>query len=76
MKRARGSSTSNAFRVPERYTDLVSGRQVIPPGDWLALVEPRLQLDTLLALSALGYLGLLLVSYWHKPPATWGSSPR
>jgi protein-S-isoprenylcysteine O-methyltransferase Ste14 len=38
-------------------------------GDWLALVEPRLQLDTLLALSALGYLGLLLVSYWHKPPA-------
>jgi len=36
--------------------------------DWPALVEPRLDLDTALALTAAAYLGLLLRSYWRKPP--------
>jgi protein-S-isoprenylcysteine O-methyltransferase Ste14 len=37
--------------------------------DWPALVDPRPDLDTLLAVLAAAYLGLLLVSYWHKPPS-------
>ena len=36
--------------------------------DWPVLVEPRPDLDTLLAVAASGYIGLLLVSYWRKPP--------
>jgi hypothetical protein len=29
------------IRVPGRYTDLVSGRQVVPPGAWVAVVARR-----------------------------------
>jgi hypothetical protein len=43
------------IRVPGRYTDLVSGREVVAPGDWLALVARRYRADPLLlALAAVG----------------------
>ena len=41
-----------AVRVPGRYTDLVSGRQVVPPGDWIALVARRYAPDPLLLVLA------------------------
>lgn len=37
--------------------------------DWPALSEPRFDLDTILALAATSYIGLLLLAYWRKPPA-------
>jgi protein-S-isoprenylcysteine O-methyltransferase Ste14 len=37
--------------------------------DWPVLVEPRLDVETILSLCAIGYLALLLASYWRKPPA-------
>jgi hypothetical protein len=47
------------LRVPGRYTDLVSGRQVFPPADWLALVARRYRADPLLlALGAAGAVWL------------------
>jgi protein-S-isoprenylcysteine O-methyltransferase Ste14 len=36
--------------------------------DWPVLAEPRLDLATLTSLAAIGYLLLLLASYWRKPP--------
>src|SRR5947207_100453 len=36
--------------------------------DWPALAEPRFALDTALSVAASGYLVLLLLSYWRKPP--------
>lgn len=36
--------------------------------DWPALTDPRLDGQTALSLAAVGYLGLLLASYWRKPP--------
>jgi protein-S-isoprenylcysteine O-methyltransferase Ste14 len=36
--------------------------------DWPVWTDPRFDLDTALALSAVAYLGLQLGSYWHKPP--------
>jgi protein-S-isoprenylcysteine O-methyltransferase Ste14 len=36
--------------------------------DWPALSDPRPDLDSALALAAVAYLGLLLGSYWRKPP--------
>jgi len=48
-----------ALRVPGRYSDLVSGRQVVPPADWLALVGRRYGADPLLlALGAVGAVWL------------------
>jgi hypothetical protein len=48
-----------ALAVPGRYSDLVSGRQVVPPGDWLALVARRYAADPLLlALAAVGVIWL------------------
>jgi hypothetical protein len=41
-----------AVRVPGRYTDLVSGRQAVPPGDWIALVARRYAADPLLLVLA------------------------
>ena len=38
-------------------------------GDWPVLAEPRFDLETALALAAVGYLLLLLATYWAKPPA-------
>jgi protein-S-isoprenylcysteine O-methyltransferase Ste14 len=35
--------------------------------DWLALSDPRLDLDTLLAGAACAYLILLVATYWRKP---------
>jgi hypothetical protein len=53
------------IRVPGRYTDLVSGRQVIPPGDWLALVARRYAADPfLLVLAAVGTVWLVRRRAW------------
>jgi hypothetical protein len=54
-----------AVRVPGRYSDLVSGRQVVPPGDWLALVGRRYGADPLLlALAAAGTVWLVRRRAW------------
>lgn len=54
-----------AVRIPGRYTDLVSGRQVIPPGDWLALVARRYAADPLLlVLGAAGAVWLVRRRAW------------
>jgi hypothetical protein len=54
-----------AFGVPGRYTDLVSGRQPVPPGDWLALVARRYAADPLLlALAAAGAIWLVRRRAW------------
>jgi len=54
-----------AVRVPGRYTDLVSGRQVVPPADWLALVAHRYAADPLLlALAAAGVVWLVRRRAW------------
>jgi hypothetical protein len=43
-----------ALGVPERYTDLVAGRDVVPPVSWLALVGRRYAADPLLLALAVG----------------------
>jgi hypothetical protein len=54
-----------AFRVPERYTDLLTGRQVVPPGDWLALMGRRYRPDPLLlALAVIGVVWLVRRRAW------------
>jgi hypothetical protein len=54
-----------ALRVPERYTDLVAGRQVVPPGDWLVLVGRRYAPHPLLlALAAVGVVWLVRRRAW------------
>jgi protein-S-isoprenylcysteine O-methyltransferase Ste14 len=37
--------------------------------DWPVLSDPRPDWDTALSVAAVGYLGLLLLTYWRKPPA-------
>jgi hypothetical protein len=54
-----------SLRVPGRYTDLLTGRQVIPPGDWLALVGRRYAPDPLLlGLAAVGVVWLVRRRAW------------
>jgi hypothetical protein len=54
-----------AVRIPGRYTDLVSGRQVVPPGDWVALVARRYAADPLLlVLAAAGAVWLVRRRAW------------
>jgi hypothetical protein len=54
-----------AVRVPGRYTDLVAGRQVVPPGAWLALVARRYAADPLLlVLAAAGAVWLVRRRAW------------
>jgi hypothetical protein len=54
-----------AVRVPGRYSDLVSGRQVVLPAGWLALVARRYAADPLLlALAAAGVVWLLRRRAW------------
>jgi hypothetical protein len=53
------------IRVPGRYTDLVSGRQVVPPGDWLALIARRYGASPLLLfLAAVGVVWLVRRRAW------------
>jgi hypothetical protein len=52
-------------RVPGRYTDLVSGPQVVAPGDWLARLARRYGADPLLlALAVVGAVWLLRRRAW------------
>jgi protein-S-isoprenylcysteine O-methyltransferase Ste14 len=37
-------------------------------GDWAVWTNPRLDWETLLSVAAVAYLGLLLSTYWRKPP--------
>ncbi|HEV8163571.1 MAG TPA: hypothetical protein VGR74_03830 [Actinomycetota bacterium] len=54
-----------ALGVPERYTDLVAGRDVVPPAGWLALVGRRYAADPLLlALAAGGVVWLARRRAW------------
>jgi hypothetical protein len=54
-----------SLRVPERYTDLISGRQVVPPATWLSLVWQRLADTPLLAvLAVLGVAWLAWRRAW------------
>jgi hypothetical protein len=56
-----------AVRIPGRYSDLVSGRQVVPPPDWVALVARRYAADPLLlALAAAGAVWL-----WRRRARVW-----
>ena len=55
-----------AVRVPGRYSDIVSGRQVVP-ADWLAVVARRYAADPLLlALAAVGTVWL-----WRRRAWVW-----
>lgn len=51
---------------PVVYFAWLFGQQVI--ADRSVLTEPRLDWETALSAAAVAYLGLLLVSYWRKPP--------
>jgi hypothetical protein len=54
-----------SLRIPQRYTDLVSGRQVVPPADWLARVGRRYgDAPLLAALAVVGVAGLWLRRAW------------
>jgi protein-S-isoprenylcysteine O-methyltransferase Ste14 len=37
-------------------------------GDWPVLTDPRPDWETALSFAAVAYLGLLLLTYWRKPP--------
>jgi hypothetical protein len=53
------------IRVPGRYTDLVSGRQVVPPGEWAAQVARRYGADPLLlGLGVVGGIWLVRRRAW------------
>jgi hypothetical protein len=54
-----------SLKVPERYTDLVSGRQVLPPAAWLEAVARRYARSPLLdALALLGVVWLARRRAW------------
>jgi hypothetical protein len=54
-----------SLKVPDRYTDLVSGRQVIRPGAWAELVARRYaHTPVLAALALLGAVWLALRRSW------------
>jgi protein-S-isoprenylcysteine O-methyltransferase Ste14 len=42
--------------------------------DWPVLTDPRPDIETALSWGALAYLGLLLATYWRKPPPLLGRS--
>jgi hypothetical protein len=52
-----------SFRIPERYTDVVSGRQVVAPAAWLARVGRRYAEAPLL--SVLAVLGVVWLG-WRR----------
>ena len=51
---------------PALYFAWLLGRQIL--GDRSVLADPRPDWETALSIAAVAYLGLLLVSYWRKPP--------
>jgi protein-S-isoprenylcysteine O-methyltransferase Ste14 len=51
---------------PVVYFAWLLGRQVV--ADRSVIADPRLDWETALSFAAVAYLGLLLVSYWRKPP--------
>lgn len=51
---------------PIVYFGWLLARQV--QADWPVLTDPRPDWETALSLAAIGYLGLLLATYWRKPP--------
>ena len=51
---------------PIAYFGWLLARQIW--GDWQVLTDPRPDLETALSVSAVAYLGLLLLAYWRKPP--------
>ncbi len=54
-----------SLKVPERYTDLISGRQVIPPAAWLETVARRYgRSPPLAALALLGAVWLVRRRAW------------
>ena len=53
---------------PIVYFAWLLGQQI--RADRSVLAEPRLDWETALSLAAVAYLGLLLASYWRKPPPT------
>jgi hypothetical protein len=54
-----------SIRVPGRYTELVSGRDVVAPGDWLAVVAARYRPGPLLlALAVVGVVWLVRRRAW------------
>jgi hypothetical protein len=54
-----------SLKVPERYTDVVSGRQVIPPAGWIELLARRYERSPLLgALALLGVVWLARRRAW------------
>lgn len=55
----------HSLEVPERYTDLISGRQVVAPLDWIGQVGQRYWATPLLsALAVLGVVGLVRRRAW------------
>jgi hypothetical protein len=53
------------LRIPDRYTDLVAGRQVVAPASWLALVGRRYAASPLLlGLAAVGVVWLARRRAW------------
>jgi hypothetical protein len=53
------------LRIPDRYTDLVAGRQVVAPAGWLALVGRRYAASPLLlGLAAVGVVWLARRRAW------------
>ncbi len=56
-----------SLRIPERYTDVVSGRQVVPPAAWLAQTGRRYAGEPLLA--ALAVVGVAWL--WRRRAWLW-----
>jgi protein-S-isoprenylcysteine O-methyltransferase Ste14 len=65
---ARAASWARALigAGPVLYFGWLLGQQIV--ADRSVLTEPRLDWETALSAAAVAYLGLLLVSYWRKPP--------
>ncbi len=63
---ASGRARALVAAGPVLYFAWLLGSQLV--ADRSVLLDPRLDWETVLSLAAVAYLGLLLVSYWRKPP--------